>query len=191
LKKTFLIFLSLVIALPAWSIDVDEVQERRTRGGLRLFRAILAADEDIASKTGPEGTLLLTVLHSQNSGVAEKFAEELRTLGKGNKQGKIRKVPIEVEVSNDLSLATYTDRKPAGFFLVEDLRDDDLDRVVKYGIDNSVIVYSPFEGDVDRGVLGGLAIETRVRPYINLQTMRDSQIRIKAFFLKVAKHYDP
>lgn len=191
MKIILYIFLGILTTAPTWSLEADEAQERRTRGGLRLFRAILAADEDISSKTNPNGSLLLTVLYHENSRMAETFAEELRILGKGSKRGKIRKVPIEVEISNDLSLDSYADRVPAGFFIVEDLRDSDLDHLVRYGIDRGVIVYSPFEGDVDRGVLGGLAIETRVRPYINLKTMRDSRIRIKAFFLKVAKHYDP
>jgi hypothetical protein len=39
--------------------------------------------------------------------------------------------------------------------------------------------------------LGGLAIETRVRPYINLKTMRASRVQIRDFFLKVAKRHEP
>ncbi|HIG19045.1 MAG TPA: hypothetical protein EYQ31_18045 [Candidatus Handelsmanbacteria bacterium] len=40
-------------------------QERRIRSGLRLFRAVLAADEDIASKTDSSGALCLTVVTSR------------------------------------------------------------------------------------------------------------------------------
>lgn len=185
------VLLTLLLALSAWAVDTDEVRERRIRGGLRLFRAILAADEDISRKTDADGRLRLIVLHEQRPDEAKSFAEELAGLGKGKKRGRIRGVPIEVEASDDLALESFASDPPAGFFLVESLGDDALARLVAYGIEHGVIVYSPFEGDVDRGVLGGLAIETRVRPYINMQTMRDSQIRIKAFFLKVAKHYDP
>lgn len=189
--RTLLALLLLTVWSPVDAIDADEVQARRIRGGLRLFRAILAADEDIADKTTSEGALRLIILHAGDVDLAEEVAEELRTLGKGSKRGHIRKIPIDVQVSDMTNADALADIGPAGVFLVENLPDGALAGVVAFGVQNQIIVYSPFEGDVDRGVLAGLAIETRVRPYINLKTMRDSGIRIKAFFLKVAKHYDP
>lgn len=59
-----LLVLVLVVAAHA-AIGVDEAQERRIRSGLRLFRAVLAADEDIASKTDSSGALCLTVVTSR------------------------------------------------------------------------------------------------------------------------------
>jgi hypothetical protein len=58
------LLLVLVVAAHA-AIGVDEAQERRIRSGLRLFRAVLAADEDIASKTDSSGALCLTVVTSR------------------------------------------------------------------------------------------------------------------------------
>lgn len=184
----------LVLLLVGWhqvARAADEAQERRIRIGLRLFRVTLAADEDLAHKADPAGKLLLVVFYAEDSNLAKEFAEELRQLGRGDERGTIRKVPIDVQVSNDPELKAYWNRVPAGIFLVEDLGEDKIRRLVHYGIEHHIIVYSPFEGDVDRGVLAGLAIETTVRPYINLHTLRESKIRIMNFFLKVAKHYAP
>ena len=94
-------------------------------------------------------------------------------------------------MNGDLTLDSIQSRVPAGIYLAEVLYDKELSRLVEYGIEKGVIVYSPFDGDVNRRILGGLVVETRVRPYINLHTMRESRIRIKQFFLKVAKQYDP
>jgi len=59
--------------------------------------------------------------------------------------------------------------------------------VVRYGIDHHVIVYSPFEGDVERGILGGIAVEAQVRPYVNAATLTASNITFKSLFFKVTK----
>ena len=191
MRRTLFLFLLILAGLVPAALAVDEAQERRIRSGLKLFRALLAADEDIAAKADGKGKLLLVVLYVENRKLAEGFATELEQLGKGDKRGIIRKLPIEVQVSNDLSTKLFQDRVPAGIYMVEKLFDDDINRLVNYGIKNHVIIYSPFDGDVNKGILAGLSIETRVRPYINFHTMHKSKIRIKQFFLKVAKRYEP
>lgn len=191
MRRALFILVMMLAGSHSAASAVDEVQERRIRSGLRLFRAVLAADEDSASKTDSAGKLLLLVVYADDRKLAESFAAELEQLGKGDKRGTVRKLPIEVRVSNDLSLEPFQNQVPADIYVVEKLYDDDVNRLVRYGVENHVIVYSLFEGDVNKGILVGLAIETRVRPYINLHTMRESRIRIKQFFLKVAKYYEP
>lgn len=185
--------LLIVLLLATWcqAVVVDEVQERRIRIGLKLFRAVLSADEDIEGKSDSSSRLSLLVVYRDNRELAVDFARELAELGKGEKRGTIRGLPIDVHIGNQTELDSLKGRAPAGVYIAEELSDTQIKDLVKFGIENHVIVYSPFEGDVNRGILGGLAIETRVRPYINLQTMRQSDIRIKQFFLKVAKHFEP
>jgi|APSaa5957512622_1039677.scaffolds.fasta_scaffold72088_2 hypothetical protein len=190
LKRYLLSIALLMLAISAHAaIGVDEAQERRIRSGLKLFRAVLAADEDIASKADSSGALCLSVVFYGNRQLAEGFAAELMTLSSGTKGG-IRKLPVKVRV---LSWQEMNDslEVPAGIYVVEEFAEDALQRLVRYGIEHQVIVYSPYEEHVARGVLGGLIIETRVRPYINMKTLRASKVRLKSFFLKVAKRYDP
>ncbi len=53
-----------------------------------------------------------------------------------------------------------------------------------------LVVFSPFEGDVERGVQSGIAVEARVRPYVNTKALRAAEVRLKSFFMKVAKAYE-
>jgi hypothetical protein len=50
-----------------------------------------------------------------------------------------------------------------------------------------VVLYSPFEGHVERGVPAGIAVEAKVQPYLNLSALQAAGIELKPFFLKVAK----
>ena len=120
LRPALVLVLMLLAGLRPVSA-VDEAQERRVRGGLKLFRAVLSADEDIAGKTDSSGALLLLVVYDKDRERAEGFAEELRQLGKGDKRGTIRKLPIRVEVSNDLTFEQTDGDVPAGIYIVEPL----------------------------------------------------------------------
>lgn len=58
---------------------------------------------------------------------------------------------------------------------------------MRYGIKHRIIIFSPFQGDVERGASGGILISDRILPYLNLETMHLSDIRIKPFFLRIAE----
>ena len=159
------------------------------RSGLRLFQALLSADEEIASKTDTNGALRLAVVYIDDRKLATELAERLGALSQG-KKGRIRNLPVTVEVRSERQLSDSLS-VAAGVYVVEALSGAELERVVRYGVDNHVIVYTPFASDVPKGVLSGMIVDTRVRPHINIRTMRQSQLRIKPFFLKVAVHYEP
>ena len=72
-------------------------------------------------------------------------------------------------------------------FLATPLGASELDRLVAWSIRHGVILYSPFEGDVERGVLAGVSIEAKVLPYINQRTLDASGVEFKPFFMRVAK----
>ena len=55
---------------------------------------------------------------------------------------------------------------------------------------NHIIVFSPFEGDVERGVQCGIAVQARVRPFLNMKSLKSAGVSLKPFFLKVAKKYE-
>ena len=90
-------------------------------------------------------------------------------------------------MSGDLALGSYATRVPAGVFLAAAPPAPALRAIVQFGIDHSAIVYSPIEGHVESGVLGGLSVEAQVRPYVNLATLQSSRVTLKDVFMKVAK----
>jgi hypothetical protein len=52
-----------------------------------------------------------------------------------------------------------------------------------------VLLFSPFEGDVERGVATGFRVTDKVLPMVNTTSLKLSNIQLKAFFLRVAvKH---
>lgn len=151
---------------------------RRVKAGVRVFRTILAADSDIAGKLGPDGSLLLLLIGDSASGLEGSLKETIS----GHK--------TSVKAISPDELSAYASQAVAGVFLADPTGEDALRQAIRFGIDRKIVTYSPFEGDVEKGILGGLSIEATVRPFINMSTLRSSGMRIKPFFLRVAKLHE-
>lgn len=180
LVRHAIILLWLVIAAGVssnvYSADQDAI---RTRIGLKLFRAILAADTQINTKQGADGKLALAIIYKDDKAQADIYAAMLQNLGKGVKQGKVKGIPITVQV---ITVAQLTGQRYAGIYLVETFASSRLQQLVDYGIAQKIISYSPFVDAVEQGISAGLIIEARTKPYVNIQTLQRSQLQIKSFF---------
>jgi hypothetical protein len=172
--------LAVLLLFPG-ALFAGDREERRVWAGLDLFPSLLAADEEIAEKQGPDGKLLLLLHYADDPSAAQEMA------GRLEKIGNIRKIPIQVEVT--ASLKDYDDTPVAGIFLTQKLSRE-FDGVIRYGTEHQIIVFSPFEGDVERGASGGIVVSDRILPYVNMETVRQSEIRIKSFFLRIAVAYE-
>src|SRR5512145_3200843 len=84
----------------AYSVERDEL---RLRAGLDLFPSLITADLDIAEKKGSDGVITLLLIYTDNRAQAISMSETLSALK------TIRNIPIRVEVSNDLTMSSYTD----------------------------------------------------------------------------------
>jgi len=187
-----IIFLLLLILAGVFGTAYSADQETtRIRIGLKLFRAIMAADMQISAKQDIDGKLALAIIYKNNPSQAVLYSEKLQNSGKGKNQGKIKGIPIVVHAIATDHLEQLSKHHYAGIYIVEDIDSTALQQVVKHGIDHHIISYSPFSRAVEQGVSAGLVIEARVKPYVNLQTLKSSQLEIKTFFLKVSKHYEP
>lgn len=165
----------------------DDVQSMRSRIGVGLFRTMLASDLDLGSKVGADGQLKLLLFYRNDEGAAENYAQDLRQSGRGGDQGRIRDWPIQVTTASDLD--QLGQRPPAAIYVIEPLSDEQLTALVAYGVKHRIVVFSSVEGHVEKGVLGGLHIGVRALPYVNTQTLGQSQLRLKELFLKIAKPY--
>jgi hypothetical protein len=184
------LLLALLLALLGGDMlaYADEADERRVRIGLRLFRTLLAADLDLAAKVDPQGHLPLLLLYHDDRALAERFAAEVFPAEGELPHGKIQALPVRVILSNDTEPQIW--QAPAAIFLLQPLPQAALERVIRYSHEHPVIVFSPFEGHVERGVLAGVAIEAKVLPYLNLRTLQASGLHLKALFLKIAKQHE-
>ena len=152
--------------------------------GLDLFPSLLAADRDIGAKVGPDGTLLLVLVYRDDRESLQPFIDHLRRVG------TIRNFPIRIACVQ----APLLDDKgvaPAGLFIIQRLTRSEVRQVVRFGEEHQVVTFSPFAGDVEEGILAGIYITDRILPYVNLATMQRASIRLKPFFLRIAKTYGP
>ena len=171
---------ALLCCSSALAVDRDEL---RLKAGLDLFPSLLAADLDIAEKKSGEGFLTLLLVYTDNRAGANEIAKSLKALK------EIRGIPVNVEITNNLSADHLKGFAPAGVFLAQPLGDQ-LSGVIDFAVKNKVILFSPFKGDVEKGVLGGLHISDRLLPFINVSSMKSSGIRIKKFFMRVSITYE-
>jgi hypothetical protein len=178
--------LSGLLSVPTATGSSDTVQERRSSAGARLFRSLLAADLGLADKTTEDGSLLLLVFYTRDRDGADKLVTALEGVGETD---TIRSLPVRIEATDDPTFAAYEGGCPAGIFLAQAPGAGDLRTIIDFGIKQQIIVYSPFEGHVEQGVLAGLSVGARVRPYLNQETLAASGIDLKAFLLKVTKVY--
>lgn len=190
LQHGFLYLLSLVLLLSYASLASAD-DELRVRNGLKMFRSILSADQDIRNKHNKNQAIDIVFLYSGELERAEKHARKFVRMGRGEKKGRIKDMPILIHLARDLSGIEKKSVDAAGLFILSPLDPGAISGIVEYGKKHNIVTYSPFEGDVEQGILSGLTIDTRPKPYINAQVMNASGVRFKSFFLRVAKVYDP
>ncbi|WP_459864673.1 hypothetical protein [Endothiovibrio diazotrophicus] len=184
-RRALLIFCTLLLIAPLSGNPVaGEQEERRIQVGVKLFPSLLAADRDIAGKRDGDGPLRLLLLYRDRREVAERAAERLREVE------KVRGIPIAVEVVPLTGLAGRAKEPFAGMFITQRLGEH-LDEVIAVGRERQVVLFSPFEQDVERGVLGGVLVSDRILPQVNVRAMQEAGIRLKSFFLRIADRYEP
>lgn len=188
--KNSIFLLTFIVMAFSTNIFAAELDVRRIRSGLKLFKSVLAADRDLARKRAVDGKLLALLIYTDEQQKAEELAKELTNKLSGSKPVLIRKMQLKTKVVHISDLKDYADKRVAGVYLTQALGMPNLANLIHFGIDKRLIVYSPFEGDVHKGVFVGMSIGTRAYPLINLDTMEASKLRIKSFFLKVAKKYE-
>lgn len=194
LLRQYRLGLMLVVGLLLYSADVifavshsaiaDNYERYRAEVGIKLFRTLLSANLDLVN-TADLDRLVIIVLFDQDENTAESYrnvlAESLATLHD-------RPVTIQTE-----SIATWqaaSQASVAAIFISEELTTQQRQALIDTSIQRRLMLFSPFEGDVEAGVLAGLSVQATIRPLLNMQTLKLGSFHIKPFYLKVAKHYE-
>ena len=167
----------------------ESTSDRRVKFGLTLFRSMLAADMNIMERKNEKGEFTILIVYGANRKAAERSLDFLGRAGESDVL-TIKDIPISLKMVPIGELEREKGHNVAGIFLAEQLFSGDFASFVKFGVDGGLITYSPFEGDVEAGALGGLLVEAKVTPYINAKTMNKSGVKIKPFFLGVARTYE-
>ena len=143
------------------------------------------------------GELIIILLYSGKTFYdrirANNFVEQLTT---NNSFNNIRNKPVKIKLLSEQEFLNASKSKKvfsnlAGIYLLDKLSATAIHAIIHQASKYQIITYSPFNCDVERGVLGGLSVEAKVRPYTNMKTLRESKILLKPIFIKVIKHYEP
>lgn len=170
---------ALTLSMAAATVHADSYDERRVRMGARLFRGMLAADVGLEKHKDAEGRLPL-LLYADDPALAAEISTLIAP--PDSDKARLRGMPLVLNAGT-AAPAEGT----AGIFLATRPSDEAFDRLLDWSVRHGVILYSPFEGHVERGAAGGLALEQKVRLYINAGTLKASGVELKPLVLKVAK----
>ena len=189
--KIVRLFLAILLTLQLSSVFAsDEITERRISIGLSLFRTLLASDRQINQKVNLDNQLNILLVSNGDPEELRHISDKLANIGRGTKKGKIHGIPIKISKINIENLPHIEFSEIAGIYIADQLLEQQLEVIINLGISQHVLVFSPFEGDVEQGVSAGLAVGIRVLPYINLKALEEAQVTIKTLILKVAKIYE-
>ncbi len=189
-KTLSLIIFTVLLLCSGFAIGFDEPTQRRINIGLRLFSTLLASDMRLAEKLNAENELNIILVVRDDKSHAEDLSINFLQLGRERDKGKINGHPLKVVAVTVSELKAMESEQIAGIFVAELFSDQVLNQIIGFGIRKQLISYSPFEGDVERGILGGIAVGLRVKPYLNQSTLSASKIEIKPLFIKVSKFYN-
>jgi hypothetical protein len=174
----------ILCSLPSHSLFADAFSERRASVGLNLFRTFVGADQKLDERRDDRGNLVIFLLYVSDDRSALGYQQQLQQT-----MVTVREIPVQVEVVSLLQLQQSL-LIPAAIFVAEKLRSDERQWLVDYSIRQGLAVFSPFDGDVEKGVLGGLTVEASVRPLVNIKTLKASKVALKPFYLSVARQYE-
>ena len=160
----------------------QDTLEPRLQIGINLFPAVIAANKDLGTQDSSQ-PLPILLLYRENHHLAEQLRLTLeKTIG------VIRGRELAVR---SVSIGEFFDQGPeplSSVFIVEPL-DDRLADVLQYSESNRLLLFSPFKGDVERGVTAGFKVTHKVLPMVNMKSLAGNKIQLKAFFLRIAvKH---
>lgn len=177
-------FILLVLSMLSISGYASEKEMRRIMVGVKLFPAVIAADYQLAEKKDKLGFLPLYILYEDNPQLAQDLAKRLTQIK------TIKNFPVKVKVSTfDDFINGNTPSSAIAVFLAQS-PNGKTQKVLDRAISTSTLLFSPFKGDVEKGIHSGFVVSDRILPYVNLKTMQQSGIKLKAFFLRVSKYYD-
>ena len=177
---TCLLLYLFILANPA---QADEIELRRIMVGLKLFPAVIAADYLVTEKKDKDGQLLLFILHEDNTKQANNLANSLRQIQ------KIKNIPIKVEAH---TFNDFIEQKlpPLAAAFIAEPANNQIDKIISQGISSSTLLFSPFKGDVEKGIHSGLIVSDRILPHVNINTLNQSGIKLKPFFQRASKQYE-
>ena len=177
--------LALLLGFIPITACADATEERRLTISVSIFPKIVALDVGLANKANPDGSLTLGIIHFNQKHKADEISSLVQRKVK-NIAGK----SIHIKLISEKELIESDKDNYAGLLLIEPLSDEVLKPIIDYATKKQILLFSPFDGDIERGVSAGIFVGSKIRPYFNLNSLKKSRIELKSAILGVSKTYE-
>ena len=162
--------------------SAQETLPPRLQIGINLLPAVVAANNSLSS-IEQDKKLPIYLVYRDN----EHLAEILRVnLGRID---RIRKRLIEI-IPISLDDLLVLDPEPYSAIFISEQMDSRLPELIEFSHRQRALLFSPFKGDVERGVATGFRVTDKVLPMVNMESLKLSKIQLKAFFLRIAVQHE-
>lgn len=158
--------------------------DRRVQIALSVFPRIVAVDMNFRSKLLADGSAYLVFLYVDQPKKASLLSNQLLMRIDNLAGTAIRSEPQNLAALSSLKSI------PTALFLTQKFHKKELEQILAYAADKHILVFSPFVGDVERGISAGIQVSNRVRPYFNVATLRKSQLEINSVLMGMSKKYE-
>lgn len=177
------ILVVMLVTTVGWVV-ADETDNRRIDISLSIFPRIVAVDNQFREKLDADKKAYLLFVYDKD----DKYASELvdRVQKNNANIGGMYVAAKAVSIADDLVEGS----PPTAMFIVEKLDDAQLKKVMAFSNKTNRLLFSPFSGDVERGVTVGISVTNRVKPYFNLTSLRESKVSINALLMKMSKRHE-
>lgn len=170
----------LLAGIAAANVQADSYDALRLRSSARLLHALLRADESLEQRV-PAAAGLRVLIYADSRRVAEPLLPLVAPADV--KRGSVRGRRVAAEAITRLPHTAPEAELPVAVFLASPLPAAQFEALLAWCIAHRVILYSPFEGDVERGATAGLSVRAKVQPFVNRDTLAASGIQLGAFYL--------
>ncbi|MDH5231067.1 MAG: YfiR family protein [Gammaproteobacteria bacterium] len=182
LRQVTIIFILMTGNLYSES-NLSEELQRRVSISVSIFPKIVATDTGITTKL-IDNQINLAVAYKTEKAYASALVADFN-----QRINKIRSSEAITQIVSIKNLSLKHNNFSA-IFLAEVLSDQEFAKLLAYAIKHHIILFSPFPGDVERGAIAGIAIEARIRPFFNLNSLKRAQIEISQTLIRISRTHE-
>ena len=175
----------LVWSLISMQVLADAMQERRITISASIFPRLIAVDLNLLEKLDESGNVRLGLVYLSDIDQAKKTGKLI-----SRKIKKIAGKNIVVEYIDLKSINQYMEKSLSGIFLTQVFSNSEIKKIITFSNSKNVLSFSPFEGDVERGISASIFVGAKIRPYFNIKSLNIAGVKLKPALLKVSKAYE-
>ena len=175
-------FFALAILLISTGSVAQQSEERRLTIGIKIFPHIVAVDQGLDHKLDSSRMIRLYLLTETDTATATPILEQMK---KNIKEINGHAVYIDIIDVDNLASADQA----TALFVTQPMSTHALNAIMAHAAERKILAFSPFTGDVEKGVTAGLFISSRIKPYFNVDSLKRTGIEIHEKLYRISKHY--